>query len=151
MRKFLIINFVLFAMSMNAQRKSYDFIIMVDEEIIPSMTNARLVINKSKEIPIQYYPGNLSISLTDSELLESNIGEIILKFSTNDYSGKEQRVNNYEIEVGKNWFEKSYIILRIYNTYKKKYKKEFEPLKGKDYTFELEYAGGQMLQVRKHK
>lgn len=50
--------------------------------------------------------------------------------------------------MDKNWFQ-TFIVLKIYNTTKKKYRKLFTPLKGKEYTYELEYAGGQMLQIRK--
>ncbi|MBY8963194.1 hypothetical protein KJK34_10560 [Flavobacterium sp. D11R37] len=50
--------------------------------------------------------------------------------------------------MDKNWFQ-TFIVLKIYNTTKKKYRKLFTPLKGKEYTYELEYAGGQMLQIQK--
>lgn len=145
---------LLFILSAHAQdvNKSFDFIINIDEVIVPSLMNCKIVIqnsNGNKNIPFQYRPGNLSITEDDYRLIENGTGKLMMQFSNNDYSSKEHQVNSYEIEIGKNWFEKSYMILKVYNTTKKKYKKLFEPLENKDYTFEIEYAGGSMLRVKK--
>lgn len=72
----------------------------------------------------------------------------IIKFDYYEYVKDQRKVINYEIEMGKIWFEQPYLILNIYNINKKKYKK-LESLKGKEYTFELKYSTGQMLRVRK--
>ena len=61
-----------------------------------------------------------------------------------------KEIYNYEIEIGKNWFEQTFVILKIYNLDKKKYKKRLAPLsKDKKYTFDLETSEGQMIRVRK--
>jgi hypothetical protein len=69
----------------------------------------------------------------------------------NSVKGK-QELYNYEIEMEKNWFEQSFVILKIYNLDKKKYRKRLEPLsKDRKYTFDLETSQGQMIRIRKNK
>lgn len=140
----------------NAQDKliNFDFIISIDGEVIQTLTNPQIVIKKDKAIlktiNISYHPGNLSINQEDINILPEGENTIYLKFDYSEYSTKkdEQEIHNYEIEMGKNWFDKSYIIIKIYNTYKKQNKKLL-PLDGKTYTFDLDYSGGQMIRVRK--
>lgn len=144
-----------FILSTNAQDadKSFDFIITIDEVIVPSLMNTKIIIqdnNGEKSIPFQYRPGNLSLTEQDYNLIESTNGKIFIQFANNDYTEKEHQVYRYDIEIGKNWFEKTYIILKVYNTSKKKYKKIFEPIEDTNYTFELEYGDGSMLRTRKH-
>jgi hypothetical protein len=134
--------------------RHFDFIISIDGDIIQTLTNPQIVIKSSsntlKAIAVSYHPGNLSISQEDFNMLPEGEKIMYLKFDYSEFSTKkgEQETHNYEIEIGKNWFEKAYMIIKVYNTCKKQNKK-LEPLEGKTYTFDLDYAGGQMIRVRK--
>lgn len=134
-------------------KRSFNFIIVVDETIVPNLSNSRLLMKKENEllstINIEYWPGNLSLTHTDYNLILNTDNDLYLKFDYYDYSMGLQKVYNYEIKIGKNWFEKSYLILKIYNTNKKKYRKIISPVKGTNYTFEIDYGGGSAIQIRR--
>jgi len=155
MKKNIIVFFIcLFAGSAYGQDKSnFDFIIVVDETIVTSLSNTRLLIRKGNELlsnmDVSYKPGNLSLNVADYNLIANSNDDLYLKFDYYDYSRGKQETYNYDIKIGKNWFEKSYLILRIYNTNKKKYKKKLIPVKGINYVFEIDYGGGSAIQVRK--
>lgn len=137
-------------------RKSFDFIVCVDEEIATSLTRPVIIAkqgaNVLKRIDISYHAGNLSLSSEDYNMIfsEQEI-TLFLQFDYYQYSSKgKQETYNYEIEIGKNWFERTFVILKIYNLDKKKYRKRFDPLsKDKNYTFELSTSEGQMLRIKK--
>ncbi len=137
-------------------RKSFDFIVCVDEEIATSLTKPVIIAkqgtNVLKRIDISYHAGNLSWSSEDYNMLfsEQEI-TLFLQFDYYQYSSKgKQEIYNYEIEIGKNWFEMTFAILKIYNLDKKKYEKRLDPLsKDKNYTFDLENSEGQMIRTRK--
>lgn len=159
MRRIFIIVLVVFnlqALIAQVDKKEFNYIICVDEEIIKVLQNPKIIIQKDniivKEIPLSYYPGKLTLNTEDYEYIYSltQYEKLYIKFSYNDYSNKnKQEVFNYEIEIGKNWFDKSYLILKVYNTCKKQYKNKLEPLEGKRYTFDLETSNGQMIRIRK--
>lgn len=137
-------------------RKSFDFIICVDEKILTSFIKPVILVkqgsNVLKRIDTRYHAGNLSMNSEDYNMLLSEQGiTIFLKFDYYQYSSQgKQEIYNYEIEIGKNWFEITFVILHIYNLDKKKYKKILDPLsKDKNYTFDLETSEGQMIRIRK--
>ncbi len=149
----LIFCFSVIYNSYSQENSNFDFIVLVDDVIVTSLNNPKLVIRKENEllskIDITFKPGDLSLKTVEYNLIKSTNDDLYLKFDYYDYSSGKQKIYNYDIKIGKNWFEKSYIILRVYNTDKKKYKKIFNPIKGTNYTFELDYGGGSMLQIRK--
>jgi len=159
MKKFvsLILCLFIYQISMaQDNRKHYDFIISVDEEIVKTLTKPKIIIRQGadivKTIDVKYHPGNLSLSCEDFNLISSNEkGTLFLQFDFYQYSPKgKQEIYNYEIEMGKNWFEQLFVILSIYNLDKRKYRKILDPLsKDKNYTFDLETSQGQMIRIRK--
>ncbi len=159
MRRIFIIALVVFNLQVliaQVEKKEFNYIICVDEDIIKVLQNPKITVKKDnviiKEIPVLYYPGRLLLNTEDYEYISllTEYEKLYLKFSYNDYSNKnKQEVFNYEIEIGVNWFDKSYLILKIYNTCKKQYKNKLEPLEGKKYTFDLETSNGQMIRIRK--
>ena len=137
-------------------RKDFDFIISIDEEIVKTLSKPIIIAKQNnnilKKIDFNYYPGNLSLNYEDYNTIfsEQEI-TLFLQFDYYQYSSKgKQQIYNYEIEIGKNWFEESFIILKIYNLDKNKYQKILDPLsKDKNYTFDLETSHGQMIRIRK--
>lgn len=136
-------------------RKNFDFIIVIDEEIAISLSKPLIVVKQGadilKRIDIDYSPGNLSLSSDDYDMIfsEQEI-TLFLQYDYYQYSSKgKQEIYNYEIEIGKNWFDQMFVILKIYNLDKKKYRKALDPLsKEKNYTFDLETSQGQLIRIR---
>ncbi len=136
--------------------KNFDFIVCVDEEIATSISRpviiAKLGKNLLKDIDLSYHPGNLSMSLDDYNVIFSDQDiNLTLQFDYYQYpSFGNQKIYNYIVEIDKKLFEKKFVVLKIYNLDKKKYKKIKEPLsKDKNYTFDLETSDGQILRINK--
>jgi len=155
MKNILLVLFLAFltTYTYGQDKSNFDFIIVIDETIVTSLSNPKLLIRKENEllsnIDISFKPGGLSLKTADYNSIVNSNNDLYLKFDYYDYSRDKQKVYNYDIKIGKNWFEKSYLILRIYNTTKKKYKQKLTPIKGTNYAFEIDYGGGSAIQVRK--
>ena len=103
-------------------------------------------------INIDYSPGSLSINNTDFDKLQSSrVKSFKLKFNYTEICKNDNIDYSYEIELKKGWIKHYYFVLKIYNTDKKKYKKLFNPILDKNYTYEYYYPVGQMLRVTKKK
>ena len=137
--------------------KNINFIIVIDEEIVNNSLGIKFTITSkdgsSREIETitGYYPGNISLKKSDyDDLISDETQSVILKLHYDPYINGNPYDYTYEIEAGKNWFKRMFVILKIYNLDKKKYRKRFDPLsKDKNYTFELNTSEGQMLRIKK--
>ncbi len=160
MRKCVFVVLFLFVYQVSIAQekiKSFDIIIFVDEEIVTSLSKPVIIAKEGKSvlkrIDISYHVGNLSLSAEDYYMIFSNQEKtLFIQFDYYQYSSKgKQQVYNYEIEIGKNWLKQTFVVLKIYNLDKKKYKKRFAPLsKDKNYTFELSTSEGQMLRIKEN-
>ncbi len=160
MRKCVFVVLFLFVYQVSIAQekiKSIDIIIFVDEEIVTSLSKPVIIAKEGKSvlkrIDISYHVGNLSLSAEDYYMIFSNQEKtLFIQFDYYQYSSKgKQQVYNYEIEIGKNWLKQTFVVLKIYNLDKKKYKKRFAPLsKDKNYTFELSTSEGQMLRIKEN-
>jgi len=126
-----------------------NLIIMVDNELcIGSISNIQIVEGRNR-IEVEYDPGNLMVNQIDYKKLKMAKSDLVLYFEYYQYEGSKQTLYNYELPFSPDWLDQDYTVLRIYNLDNKKYKGVFEPLdKGRNYTYELDYPGGQMLRVR---
>ena len=120
-----------------------DLVIVVNEEIaIELLGNMKLVVENETEVNTiepQYYPGSLVMNKSDLDLLLSNNVKSITfcfdQYENDPANGKFF----YEIDFDKKWLTQRYIVLKIYNLEKTKYKMMYEPLSsGKNYTFEID-------------
>ncbi|PHS04933.1 MAG: hypothetical protein COA88_13045 [Kordia sp.] len=150
----------IFCVSFNLQaqvKKDIDFIISIDEKLpISSIHKTKIIANmkdgSEKIINIDYSPGSLGMNSVDfDKLLSSEVKSFWLKFNYTEICKKNNIEHTYEIELKKGWLKHYYFVLKVYNTDKKKYKKLFTPLLGKNYTYEYYYPGGQVLRVTKKK
>jgi len=135
-----------------------DLIIVVNNELeVGTISNLRLIVKREGgeeiEIDANYYPGSLSFNTTDYENLFSIKNDsAFISFNHKSDSKHKQSLVNYEIPFYKEWIRSAYIIIRVYDLSKGKYKKAFEPLSNsKNYTYELDYVGGIMRRERKKK
>lgn len=142
---FIVLLFIFFPVFSQDGECNANFIIMIDDELcIGSIANAYIVSEKNEKISITYHPGSLRLEKGDSNILKDSKVNT-LHFDYYEYIDGNQTLYNYELPFDSNWLEQDYIVLRVYNLNKRKYRKHFKPLsKKKNYTFELDYPGGSM-------
>lgn len=147
---------LLSVMNMYSQEieKNINFIISIDDQIVSSIARAKIIITDKNDnvdqIEIGYIPGELIISNADfKQITQNQANSFLLAFDYYEYKKERQIVYNYEIEINKVWLEQSYRVLRIYNLNKKKNKKVFYPLDGKQYTYEVDLPSNSILRIRK--
>lgn len=127
-----------------------DLIIMIDDELVfGGLARSQILIDNEDAIELSYHPGNLSFSQSDYDRLkEAKSDSLTLTFDYYDDGGKLD-LCNYKIPFFKSWLDHYFIVLRIYNLDKKKYRKAFKPLDAeRNYTYELDYPGGSMRRIR---
>lgn len=125
-----------------------NLVISIDGNMVRSIINASILIDNNQHIELGYIPGELILNNDDFEkFINSNSHDLI--FDYYEYAGKKQLLHHYEIELKKVWFEQSYIVLRIYNMDKKKNKKIFYPLQGKEYTYEIDLPSNSITRIKK--
>ncbi|MFM7857317.1 MAG: hypothetical protein ACKO96_36705 [Flammeovirgaceae bacterium] len=143
--------------SAQEQKKDLNVVIVIDTKVITgAMANFRVIAllenGGKKVVEVEYSPGNLSLPKSEYEkMLNDEIKTTLLAFDYYEYCKKEQTVYNYEIDIKKGWLQHSYYVLYIYNTNKRQFKGVFDPLEGKNYTFEFDYPGGSTKRIRKRK
>lgn len=153
----LLIIVVLNGIAAAQETKSFDFIIMVDDEIWTTPTSPEMILKDSQGNTItsfstDYHAGNLSIADSNyQEMLSENIGSINMVLKYSRVCGDDIYSYDYEIDFKSGWLQNYFFILKIYNTDRKVYRKIYEPLAGKNYTFEFDSSNGQMLRVTKKK
>lgn len=157
MKKTLILLLSIFYVQFffSQERINFDIIITVDEKILSTLYNPEIIIKSKNDelidnIKVGYYPGNFTVDAKSyNNLLLKTDAQIYLKFQQYEYSKNgKQDIRTYEIKIGKSWFEEKYVILYIYNTDAKKYRKLTPLSKDKSYTFEITTSNGQMIRVK---
>jgi hypothetical protein len=143
----LLISIGLFAQ----EERKMTFVLMINEALpVASIARSQIILDNGTKVSVGYIPGALIFSESNyQQLLEAKSDSLILAFDYYEYEGKKQKVYNFELPFHKGWLNQSYMVMKVYNLEKRKYKGVFEPLdKDRNYTFELDYPGGQMLRVR---
>lgn len=126
-----------------------NFILLINDELpIGTIANSRIIIKES-EIEVLYHPGSLAFGEENFRKVMAAGDSMILAFDYYEYKGGKQSIFNYRLPFYKNWLDQRYLVMKVYQLDKKKYKGVFQPLdKDRNYTFELAYPGGQMLRSR---
>lgn len=132
---------VLFAIAQ--ERKEFDFTFTVDEEESKTLC-APLYIYLQKDngektnIEFDYCPGRLSLNIDDYKKIQSFDGKMGLSFGYDSFEDGKIRNYSYDIPLCKQLFECVFVIVKIYNLHKEKYKKLYPPLDdGKNYNYDL--------------
>ena len=126
------------------EKKEFDFVITIDDDFHPIYSPSLYTLDKNgiKTIyEISYHPGCLSMSIEDYKKIMSANEEIHLKFDHyKTLLGGNTHIYNYDLSVGKFWFKEcTFVILKMYNLDKKKYRKKYPPLsEDKNYNFVFE-------------
>lgn len=132
------------------QNKQSNVIISIDHNVHPAISNM-YILSESKKYYISYEPGRFLVKESDfEELLNNKTQSLKLVLSNNIECNKTSESKTYEIEDFKlSWLDQRYVIIYIYNTDNKNYKKIYNPLPGKSYTYEYDYPGGTVKRVQK--
>lgn len=139
------------------RKEKINLIISVDYKIVVgAVSNIKILsiteTGDRKEISADYYPGCLSIPMEDYLFLTSDATDsVAVSLTYTEFCKGNRTDRTYEIDLRKGWLKGNFYILYIYNTDKKIYKKQFSPLKGKNYTYEIVYPGGGVSRVKKTK
>ena len=155
MNKIIIAFFVLICtvQKVKSQKNvNVNWTILVNEKIEPKgITRSKILVKTLDSTEhifnVWCYAGNLEIKQPDfNKILSEEVVSIWLvvpAMEANNY-------NNYKIKVKKKWFKLRYMVLKIYNLKKKKYRKLFAPNKSnKDYVYEIDFPGASMRLLRK--
>lgn len=129
-----------------AQEKSaLNLIIAIDDKIATaSISNIQLILvnnkNDSTTIEAGYYPGNLFVKDIDSSQFKGDeLVRIKLSFTYNEYIKDQIQKKRYSIFLPPSFRNEHYVILRVYNLNKKRYRKRFYPCEQcNDYSYEIE-------------
>ena len=151
MRNLILIVVFLLSSKISSQSKEGNIIITVDESVHPSLSNI-YILKGDKKYYISYFPGKFVIKEADYQdlLHKDNSSSLKLVLSSSLQCNDDLTSKMYEIDDFKlSWLDQPYVILYIYNTDNSKYKKIYNPLPGKDYTYDYEYPGGTMKRVQK--
>jgi hypothetical protein len=140
----------------NAQdgKKEISFILVINDEILGTSANLTFTIKTETTTEIiksNYSPGKLTMDKLDfDKLMSSSTKTIYLRYFGTVYLNSKSNYYDFEIEYQKPWLDSSFNILRLYDLSITKYKKLYDPLsKDKNYTFNLDFGGGQMIHIRK--
>ncbi|MCD4793939.1 MAG: hypothetical protein K8R54_11935 [Bacteroidales bacterium] len=155
MKSLLFLYFLIISLIVSGQenQENINLIITINDELVISGIQRSKVfintINNEKDtISCQYNPGKFIVF--DNNKLKSDTTQ---RITLSMWYQKMQKENSsfyyYEIELEKSWFEQSFIILRIYNLDKRKFRKKYYPLKGKKYTYEIDLPSNSITRIRK--
>lgn len=144
--------FVLSSHIILGQINDYNLIITVNDKLIISDIKVSKIMLENNDksidtIDCQYKPGNLIVLDTDLEL--TSYRKITLSV---DYIKREKRTDkyyHYDIDLYGVNFSQSYLILRLYNLDNRKYRQIFEPLEGREYTFEIDMPSNSVTRIRR--
>jgi hypothetical protein len=156
MKNIIYIFFILFNINVYCQEWiDYNVIISVNEKIVPSSVGIKfkLTLNngEKKIIEPHYLPGSLKIKNEDVKvLINDSIKEIALEVRYFELINDNVSYSFFTIDdLSFKKFEHSYFILYIYDTRLKKYKKYYNPIKDKDFTYEYDSPNGSMKRVKR--
>ncbi len=134
LKQYFLLSFLIFSGCFFSQTKKINLIILNDREISKSIYDFKIrpIDDNSLNEPIQgkYIPGDLTLESDDFNKLESsNTKDFEISFSAiltvNQDLVKELK---YNITIPKDYLNKEYFIINIFNIYNKISKKRFQKL-----------------------
>ena len=127
--------------------KALNIIFTIDDKLLVEPLSSMTISDQTgKQIECTYFPGRILPADSSVRLDFSGSQWLRLKFDFSTYIGKKYKVMKYVLDIPISYFEKEYLVINIYNLNNKHYSRRFSPLDPeRNYTFELYYAGGQLL------
>lgn len=153
--KILVFIYFFSVTTLYSQYKDFNFIVSVNNSLRDAYADKFMVTKKdgsTNTIDINYVQGKLSIKEGDIKVLTSeDVIDIELIVRHIKSCNKNTEHINYDLEGFKlPWLTNgTYFTLYIYDTSDKNYKKFYDPLPGKTFTFEYDWSEGSMRRVQK--
>jgi hypothetical protein len=135
-----------------AQECGLNIIISIDNKIISTVTQMKLMVDtgsEKMEVYCNYTPGRAECDTLNLRNLQSkDLKSVMLSFSYSEYYRKSEKVRFYNIDLSPQFFKNSFYILYLYNLDKNKYKKLFQNSDQSSYVYEFDSSNGSMRRIR---
>lgn len=119
---------------------------LVTSEISGAYLNFENSDGKKSRILVGYHPGELVLQPSDWEKINSeSTKKITMTFDYNSFKRNSHQIGNFGIEMQKYHFDKSYLILRVYDFKERKFKRRYGCLTDEDFIAELNFPQGGIL------
>lgn len=146
MKKYFLFSLLLFSYCKESKcqsNKNLDWVIVVNEKIDLFYTAPQFIVtfnnDSSTRYKSSYHPGNLTIGQKEYDMLISDSTKSIRLEIVYYSHDKNQSVYTYKLDFKKGFLKETYLVLKIYNMDRKKYRKKFDPIdKESDFTFEID-------------
>lgn len=149
--KIKLLILLIIGLSKSSYGQNLNMVIQVNERLVISeisgaYLNFENIDGTKSRILVAYYPGALILENDSWEKINSDLTKkITLTFDYNTFKGKEHQIGNFGIEMQKHHFEKSYLILNIYDFRERKYRKRYGCLTDKNFIAELNFPQSGIL------
>ena len=119
---------------------------LVVSEIAGAYLNFEYNDGTKDRILVGYHPGELILKNDSWEKINSDkTKNIVLSFDYYTWKKDNQVIANFEVEMEKSHFQKSYLILHVYDFRERKYRKKYGCLTDAEYITELNFPQGGIL------
>jgi hypothetical protein len=149
--KFKLLILLIFGIAQIGFGQNLNMVIEVNERlVIGEIAGAYLNFEnadgtKSRNL-VGYHPGELRLQKEDwNKIKAESTKKITLTFDYYALKGKYHNSVNFGIEMQKHHFEKSYLILRVYDFRERKFRKRYGCLTDKKFMAELNFPQGGVL------
>lgn len=158
MRQYILVFFMslLFINTVKSQEIiDYNLIIIINEEIEPNSISIRLKYTLKngtiRDVDTKYLQGSLKINKEIfDELKNDSVEKITFEIRNTTICKEKIDYSFFNIEdINFKLLTYDYLILKIYNTELKRYRKIYDPISGKNFTYEYDSPNGSMRRVQK--
>ena len=128
--------------SIQAQVERVNLIILVNDQVATTITNAEIIIDSAYyNDEVTYWPGELQIDSSLYKLIYQIGSEVHLKFEYYSYKGKKQGLANFCCELPLNSLPESnpYLILEVFDFRDRRYRDWYSYLTDKNFLCELRF------------
>lgn len=158
MRQYILVFFMslLFINTVKSQEIiDCNLIIIINEEIEPNSISIRLKYTLKngtiRDVDTKYLQGSLKINKESfDELKNDSVEKVTFEIRNTTICKEKIDYSFFNIEdINFKLLTYDYLILKIYNTGLKRYKKIYDPISGKNFTYEYDSPNSSMRRVQK--
>lgn len=149
--------FIISSSAISQELLDLNLIVTINDKINPSLTSVKINYTLKngdlKKLDLYYLPGSLKITKSDFDKINNDsVTNLKVEIKYTKICKEDIKYYNYIIDDFKsNWLKNDFFILHIYDLDNKKYKKIFNPLPNKKFTYEYDSPAGSMRRVQKRK
>lgn len=157
-----VIATILFSLVFNCTSKAQEWvdtniIVTVNETLSPSSAILKMSYNSkdgtTKNINIRYSPGSLKIRRVEyEELVKDSVQNLKVQIRNTEICNDNIKYSHFEIDDFKiGWLQQDFFILHVYDIEVKRYKRIYDALPNKSFTYDYDSPSGSMRRVQKKK